>query len=331
MSIHTWKQFPKIAFSCFFTGEIGSNRLQLRDIYLKDKRVLIHVDFNVILDRRDPTVVTPLALLRVYSALPTIRYCLENGVKSVVLASRLHHPTSTVCPCYAQYDQLSLKPLASALENMMGRTVTFLPQIIGRAVMAYCADPPPGSIILLEKLPDEEKGVTNTDVYNDYAKLADIFINDTFATIDVHRSDVMLGTGFRLKTFGMEIAKELKNFNKVCHLCFKCIRLRICKTPRCAKRTPIICPISFCAPNSGCPIICTEFQSLLLFSIHASFFWVFRLLLIPQVLKNSVRPVLAILGSSKMFEKITLLQRLVNNRTVDRIIVGGLLGSDFLP
>lgn len=52
---------------------------------------------------------------------------------------------------------------------------------------------------------------------------------------------------------------------------------------------------------------------------------------IPQALKLSVRPVLAIVGGSNVFEKIALVERMVDRHTVDRIIIGGIVGPDFLP
>lgn len=52
---------------------------------------------------------------------------------------------------------------------------------------------------------------------------------------------------------------------------------------------------------------------------------------IPQALKLSVRPVLAIVGGSNVFKKIALVERMVDRHTVDRIIIGGIVGPDFLP
>lgn len=210
--------------SCFgflvCTGEIGSDRLQLNEIDLKGQRVLIHVDFNVPFDVGDPTVVIPSARLQMDLAIPTMLYCIENGAKSVVLASRLCPPVIGGHPWSTSRARLSLGPLATVLSRMIDRKVVFFPQCIGRSVVAYCSNPPPGTVILLEELPDdiEERGKTTrtrTVFINMFAKLADIFINDTFATIHTHNSDVMLGAGFRIKTFGKQIAKELDNFNQV--------------------------------------------------------------------------------------------------------------------
>lgn len=221
-------RFPRICsgsvvpHTFFFTGEIGWNCRPLDEINVEEQRVLVHVDFNVIFDRRVPAEVTQMARSHMQSAVPTIRYCLNNRAKSVVLVSRLRPPTNP-CPWYAQCGQLSLRPLAKALESMIDRPVTFMPQHTGPAAVAYCKDPPHGTVILLEKLPHEETGMTartSAVFFGQYAKLADVFVNDTFATVDVHRSDVMLGAGFRFKTYGMQIERELRHINEVCpHRC----------------------------------------------------------------------------------------------------------------
>lgn len=206
---------------CVFTEGIGRNRLPLTGIDLREKRVLIYVDFNVLFDVRCPTEVIPLARSHMALAVPTIRYCIDNGAKSVVLASHSRpQPIGAYPWSVTPRDRVSFGPLAVALEGMIDRTVVFLPQCIGPAVVAYCTNPPHGTVILLEKLPDpdEENGVTaatRTAFYQVFAKLADIFVNDTFATVHVHNSDVMLGAGFRWKTVGIQMLKELEKTTQV--------------------------------------------------------------------------------------------------------------------
>ena len=222
-----------------FTEAIGRNRLQLKDINLEEKRVLIYVDFNVIFDVRCPTDVIPRARSQMALAVPTIQYCIDNGAKSVVLASHSRPQTIGAYPwSVAPRDGVSFGPLAVALEGMIDRKVVFMPQCIGPAVVAHCTNPPRGTVILLEKLPDpddEENGTTaetRTAFYHVFAKLADVFVNDTFATIHVHNSDVMLGAGFRWKTFGIQIRTELEKIAQVSpfihRLGFHCCGIDVC-------------------------------------------------------------------------------------------------------
>lgn len=60
----------------------------IREVNLKDKRVLIRVDFNVPMDSElnisDDT--------RIREAIPTINYCIDNGAKSIILVSHLGRP-----------------------------------------------------------------------------------------------------------------------------------------------------------------------------------------------------------------------------------------------
>lgn len=60
--------------------------------------MFIRVDFNVPFDKQDPTKITNLA--RVQGALPTIKYCLDNGAKSVVLAAGLATPPPPPPPLF---------------------------------------------------------------------------------------------------------------------------------------------------------------------------------------------------------------------------------------
>lgn len=89
--------------------------------------------------------------------MPTIRSCLERGAKSVVLMSHLGRPDGMVNEKY------SMKPVVPVLERIAGKPVTFLANCVGAETEAACADPAPGSIILLENLrfhlEEEGKGV----------------------------------------------------------------------------------------------------------------------------------------------------------------------------
>ena len=89
--------------------------------------------------------------------MPTIKYCLDSGAKAVVLMSHLGRPDGN------KVEKYSLAPVAKALQGLVGKPVTFLSDCCGADVEAACADPAPGSIILLENLrfyvEEEGKGV----------------------------------------------------------------------------------------------------------------------------------------------------------------------------
>jgi phosphoglycerate kinase len=198
------------------------NKLQLKDVDVKDKRVLIRVDFNVPQDKKDPNIITNTQ--RIDGAMPSIDYCLQKGAKAVILMSHLGRPDGMANP------KFSLAPVAKKLEEIAKKPVTFLSSCVGTDVEAACADPAPGSIILLENLryhlAEEGKGVdasgekvkaSKEDVAAfraSLAKLGDIYVSDAFGT--AHRAhSSMVGEGYEKKASGFLVAKELAAFSKV--------------------------------------------------------------------------------------------------------------------
>lgn len=199
-----------------------ASKLQLKDVDVKGKRVLIRVDFNVPQDKKDPSKITNTA--RIEGAIPTIKHCLDHGAKSVVLMSHLGRPDGAVVAKY------SLKPVAGALEQLLGKPVVFLSDCVGAKVEEACASPPDGAVILLENLRFhiEEEGKATTEAGEklkadpakvaefraSLAKLGDIYVSDAFGT--AHRAhSSMLGEGYATKAAGFLVAKELLAFSKV--------------------------------------------------------------------------------------------------------------------
>jgi len=197
-------------------------KLSIADVDVSGKRVFMRVDFNVPQDKKDPTIITNTQ--RIDGALPTIKAVLEKGAKSVVLASHLGRPDGCVVEKY------SLAPVAKILEEKLGKSVTFCKDCCGADVEAACADPAPGSVILLENLrfhvEEEGKGVDAdgnklkadpgkvTEFRASIRKLADIYCNDAFGT--AHRAhSSMVGEGFDVKCSGGLMSKELDAFAKV--------------------------------------------------------------------------------------------------------------------
>mmetsp|Transcript_70222 Transcript_70222/g.146973 ORF Transcript_70222/g.146973 Transcript_70222/m.146973 type:complete len:862 (-) Transcript_70222:291-2876(-) len=199
-----------------------SKKLNIADVDVKDKRVFMRVDFNVPQDKADPTKITNTQ--RIDGALPTIKMALEKGAKSVVLASHLGRPDGS------KVEKYSLAPVAKILEEKLGKSVTFCSDCVGEEVEKTCADPAPGSVILLENLrfhvEEEGKGVDAegnkikakaeevTAFRKSIRALADIYCNDAFGT--AHRAhSSMVGEGFDVKCSGGLMAKELDAFAKV--------------------------------------------------------------------------------------------------------------------
>lgn len=194
----------------------------VRDVSLKGKRVIMRVDFNVPQDKTTGAITNTK---RIEAALPTIKYVLEQGA-SVVLMSHLGRPDGKVIAAF------SLKPVAEALEKLLGKPVKFLADCVGPAVEAACAPSvmKPGEIILLENLRfhiEEEGKVKNEDGTSvkadpksveafraSLSKLGDVYVNDAFGT--AHRAhSSMVGVNLPEKVSGFLMEAELSAFAKV--------------------------------------------------------------------------------------------------------------------
>src|SRR6266849_6502915 len=115
-------------------------KLSIRDLDLKGKRIFIRVDFNVPLASGGQEITSDK---RIKASLPTIQYALDHGA-GLVLASHLGRPKGKPNP------EMSLKPVAKRLEDLLGRPVAMAPDCVGPPVEAML--PPPGGVLLLENL-----------------------------------------------------------------------------------------------------------------------------------------------------------------------------------
>ena len=152
------------------------NKMTIRDIDLKDKRVLVRVDFNVPLDGTRVTDDT-----RVRAAVPTIQYILEQGPRAVLLLSHLGRPKGERNAKY------SLAPVAPVLAALLGRDVAFADDCVGSTAQAARDQLPGGGVLLLENTrfyAGEEKN--NAELAQQMAALGDIFVNDAFGS--AHRA-----------------------------------------------------------------------------------------------------------------------------------------------
>lgn len=196
-----------------------SNKLSIDKLELKDKRVLIRVDFNVPMDKAGKITNTQ----RIDAALPTIKYALEKGAKSVVLMSHLGRPDGQ------PKSDMTMAPVAEYLKTALKTEITYLKDCVGSEVEQACADPKQGSVILLENLrfhvEEEGSGVDKDgkkvkakedDVKKfreSLTKLGDVFVNDAFGT--AHRAhSSMVGIDHK-KASGFLMKKELEFFAKV--------------------------------------------------------------------------------------------------------------------
>ena len=151
-------------------------KMTIRDIPLKGRRVFCRVDFNVPFDAEGQITDTT----RITAALPTIKLILEAGGR-LILASHLGRPKSAPNPKY------SLAPVAPYLAKLLGCPVTMAKDCIGPEVEKQVAQLQDGQVLLLENVrfhPGEEKN--DPEFARQLAKLAEVYVNDAFGT--AHRA-----------------------------------------------------------------------------------------------------------------------------------------------
>jgi phosphoglycerate kinase len=170
---------------------------------LKGKRVLVRVDFNVPLDENGNITDDR----RIRMALPTIKCASEAGGK-VILMSHLGRPDGQRKP------EMTMKPTAVRLSELLGRDVGFVGDSIGPEVEAKVAAMKSGDILVLENLryyAGEEKN--DPAFVAGLVKLCDLYVNDAFGT--AHRKHastygVPAAMPAGTRAVGFLIEKELK-------------------------------------------------------------------------------------------------------------------------
>ena len=147
-----------------------SDILSINELNLSGKKVFIRCDFNVPMDE----FLNITDDRRIRSAIPTIRYCLDNGC-SVILASHLGRPKNGF------EEKFSLKPIEKRLSRLLGREIKFADDVIGQDAKKKASELKPGEVLMLENL-RFEKGETKNDenLAKELASFAQIYINDAF-------------------------------------------------------------------------------------------------------------------------------------------------------
>ncbi|MGA2714643.1 MAG: phosphoglycerate kinase [Bryobacteraceae bacterium] len=175
-------------------------KLSIKDLDLSGKRVFIRVDFNVPLANAGQEITSDK---RIRASLPTINYALEHGA-GVILASHLGRPKGKPNP------EMSMKPVAKRLEELLGKPVKLAPDCVGPAVEAML--PKPGEVLLLENLRYHAEEEANDPGFSkQLAALCDVYVNDAFGSAHrAHASTVGMISFVKQAAAGLLMDEELK-------------------------------------------------------------------------------------------------------------------------
>lgn len=188
------------------------NKKTVEDIEVKGKKVLVRCDFNVPI--KDGVITSDK---RIVSALPTIKYLLDNGAK-VILCSHMGKPHAILTDGFGldkkekkKVEELpeseraaataefiekakkndpvkfTLKPVADRLNELLGGKVAFAKDIVGDDAKAKIAALKDGEAVLLENVRFDARETKNDDSFSkELAFLCDAYVNDAFGS--AHRA-----------------------------------------------------------------------------------------------------------------------------------------------
>ena len=263
------------------------NKKTVEDLSVKGKKVLVRCDFNVPL--KDGKITSDK---RIVSALPTIKYLLDNGAK-VILCSHMGKPHAILTegfgldkkekkkvealPAEEQAAakakfledakkndpvKFTLKPVADRLNELLGGVVTFASDIVGEDAKAKIAALEEGKAVLLENVRFDARETKNEESFSkELAALCDLYVNDAFGSAHrAHCSTAGVTDFVAEAACGYLIQKELE--------------------------------------------------------------------VMGGALSNPVRPFVAILGGAKVSDKIGVIENLIDK--VDTLIIGGGMAYTFM-
>ncbi|HAQ5708160.1 TPA: phosphoglycerate kinase [Enterococcus faecium] len=177
----------------------------VKDIDLKDKKVLVRVDFNVPL--KDGVITDDT---RIKAALPTINYALEQGGKAILFSHLGRVKTEE------DKEGKSLAPVAKRLGELLGKEVTFVPETRGEQLEEAIRNMNDGDVVVFENtrfedIDGKKESKNDTELGKYWASLGDVFVNDAFGTAHrAHASNVGIASTGIPTVAGFLMEKEIK-------------------------------------------------------------------------------------------------------------------------
>ena len=203
------------------------NKKTVKDIDVAGKKVLLRCDFNVPMAKDGSGVITDDKRIR--AALPTIQYLLDQNA-AVIACSHMGKPVATFDSYVKKQTekgkdpasiteeswkkslaQLSLKPVAARLSELLGREVIMAADVVGPDAQAKAAALKPGQILLLENT-RFEKGETKNDpaLAKAMASMAEVYVSDAFGAVHRAHASTAGVADYLPAVSGFLIQKELE-------------------------------------------------------------------------------------------------------------------------
>jgi len=178
---------------------------ELKKENLKNKKVMVRVDFNVPLDENllvsDDT--------RIIKALDTIKFLLSSDC-TLILMSHLGRPKGKIV------DKMRLNPVGEYLAKLLNRKVVTLDDCVGDEVKNAVSTSKPGDIFLLENLRfHEEEEKNDINFAKKLASIADIYVNDAFGAAHRAHASTVGVTRYLPSYAGFLMEKEVLFLSKL--------------------------------------------------------------------------------------------------------------------
>ncbi|HAB7905977.1 TPA_asm: phosphoglycerate kinase [Listeria monocytogenes] len=174
------------------------------DLDLKDKKVLVRVDFNV--PMKDGKITNDN---RIVAALPTIEYILEQNGKAILFSHLGKVKTEE------DKEGKSLHPVAARLSELLGKEVKFVPTTRGPELEKAIDELKDGKVLLFENtrfedIDGKKESKNDPELGKYWASLGDVFVNDAFGTAHrAHASNVGIASNLE-SAAGFLMEKEIK-------------------------------------------------------------------------------------------------------------------------
>lgn len=172
----------------------------VEDVVVKDKRVLVRVDYNVPLNENHEVSDDK----RIVASLPTVNYLLEHGAK-VILCSHLGRPKGKVAP------EFSLKPVMKRLQELLPNvSISFADDCVGDEASEKALALKSGEILMLENLRfHKEEEANDAQFAKKLASLAELYVSDAFGTVHRAHASTAGVAAYLPAVAGFLIGKEL--------------------------------------------------------------------------------------------------------------------------